>query len=164
MEYIFKPVKPILRFLKYFLSYILLVVLFFFLSKKSLTSNAFLVLGVLISLQIPSIILFIQYYINDYNSSFSFEKSNNQICYEKGKKKVIYTIEQLKLIELTVTKPRLKKNNTLLKDDFFYYTFSFMDGSSVIITSVILNGKMINEANFNKMNFKKNIKFYPSIY
>jgi hypothetical protein len=141
---------------------LILIVFLIFLISKGHIPKADILFGVLIASQIPTFILFIQYYINDNKSEFSFEKSENKIVYCKGVKSCTYTFEQVKLIQLTGTASRLRKDGIPLfsTDAYFYYKFFFVDGNSIILTSLILNGKLINEANFRGIHFQKQRKFF----
>ena len=118
--------------------------------------------AVFLALQIPNYIIFIQYYINDYEAEFVFEKAGNRIVYTKKNKILTYSFEDVKLIQLTATAARLKKNGIQMftKDQFFFYKVAFTDGNTIILTSLLLGGKIINETNFKNMNFKKEAVFF----
>jgi len=163
MQFKFNSSKPLLRFLRDIIIFIILVLLFFLISKKEFPQSIYLIIGVLFIIILPIIVLFMQYYYNDYRSIFIFEKSNNILSYKKGSINLNYTIDQIKFIELTGTAARLRKDgvNVFWQNDFFYYTFYFIDGRSVIITSVLLNWKLVNEANFKGIDFKKKVRFFP---
>jgi hypothetical protein len=162
MEFKFRPSRSIFRFLTLNISLVLIVYLLFLISNRSIPKVA-LIFGVIIATQLPTFILFIQYYINDYKTEFIFKKSENILIYNKGTKNYTYSSEQVSLIQLTARASRLRKNGIrlFLSDDFFYYKFFFTDGKSIILSSLILNGKLINEANFKNMNFQKQAKFFP---
>jgi len=131
--------------------------------RQKIIYNLPLILGGLLIFMLPILILFIQYFLNDRHSTFKFDKTNNIISYKKKEKKLNYSIDSLKLIELNCTPARLKKGNigSLWQDDFFYYRFVFTDDKSIEVTSFILNWKMINEVNFKDLNFSKKSRFFP---
>lgn len=162
MQFRFNPVRSVFRFFRFIGTLVILILLFFLVSNKKIP-NADIIFGVLLASQIPAIIIFIQYFINDYKSEFFFEKPNNSLRYIKGKKSYTYTIEQIKKIQIVATASRLKKEGIplFIKDDFFYYKIYFDDEKSIIVTSLLLNGKLINAVNFNNINFEKHTKFFP---
>jgi hypothetical protein len=162
MEFVFKRYKPIIRFLVYFFTYLLLVLIFCLGGGFSLREDFLLIIGVILILQLPMSILFIQYYVHDYKSKFRFEISNDVIEAVMASQKFSYSLDQIQEIELTGTAARLRKGGVRIfwQDDFFYYRFKFKDGKSVIITSILLGGKIINEANFKRFSFKKNKTFF----
>jgi len=164
MEFQFQPNKAFFRLGKYSVVYVVFTLLLVKLAKpEAFNLSPYMIIGALLVFAIPILAMFIQYVINDWKTSFKFEKASEIVLYTKNCKSRTYSIDQIRSIVLFCTPGRSRKGgfSFLWQDDFFYYKFEFENGESFVVTSMLVNYRLINPANFKGLNYQRKIVFFP---
>lgn len=103
----------------------------------------YLLFGLFLIINIPTIVIFLNYWIEDRNKIVQIDTNHRTIKVTKGHLNHTYSFDEIKRVIL-VANSSCKSGESLRKapwTDFFYYQIEFNDGERLILTSLLIKQK-----------------------